>query len=128
MAKKETKNKKVASKKAKPTVVNEEKNEELVKVYVLKGKKSNDEFENIDLAEENQEPSQEVLEEILETAGEIVEIKEPEYEPTAEDIEKTIEPLNEEPVVEDAVEEVKKITKKVDRTFGYLWNGQAIDF
>lgn len=115
MAKKDNKNKKVASKKAKPTVVNKE--EPII--------------EKMELVDQNQEPSQELLEEILETDGEIVEIKEPEYEPTAEDVEKSIEVLNEEPVVdvvEEAVEEVKKITKKVDRTFGYLWNGQAIDF
>ena len=111
MAKKDNKNKKVANKKTKPTVV----------------KKEEPIIEKMELVDQNQEPSQEVLEEILETDGEIVEIKEPEYEPTAEDIDKTIEALNEEPVVE-AVEEVKKITKKVDRTFGYLWNGQAIDF
>jgi len=110
MAKKETKNKKVANKKAKPTVV----------------KKEKPIVEKMELVDQIQEPSQELLEQILETDGEIVEKKEPEYEPTAEDIEKTIEVLNEEPVVE-AVEE-KKITKKVDRTFGYLWNGQAIDF
>lgn len=56
------------------------------------------------LVEQNPEPSQELLEEILETAGEIVEIKEPEHEPTAEDVEKAIEVINGDPSVVVPVE------------------------
>ena len=56
------------------------------------------------LIEQNPEPSQEVLVEILSTGGETVEIKEPEYEPTAEDVEKTIEVMNGDPSVVVPVE------------------------
>ncbi len=76
--------------------------------------------------------SREKVEPIIEEKAEVVESKEiPTVDVVVEDaIANTIEEIIEAPVnvVEEAVEEVKKITKKVDRTFGYLWNGQAIDF
>lgn len=56
-------------------------------------------------------------------------------EPKAENViaEKHIvadEKENVEPVKQIANKEkpIKKITKKISRTFGYLWNGQMIDF
>ncbi len=76
--------------------------------------------------------SRKKVEPIIDEKAEVVESKEmPTVDVVVEDaIANTIEEIIEAPVkvVENAVEEVNKITKKVDRTFGYLWNGQAIDF
>jgi hypothetical protein len=66
----------------------------------------------MDLVDQNPEPSQEVLVEILSTGGETVEIKEPEYEPTAEDVEKAIEVMNGDPTVVTQVENNQESKEK----------------
>jgi hypothetical protein len=102
MAKK-TNSKKVTTKKVKPAKVKEEKPV----------------VEKMDLVEQNPEPSQELLEEILETAGETVEYKEPEYEPTAEDVEKAIDVMNGDPaVITPAEEKVEAVENNSFHSFG----------
>jgi hypothetical protein len=138
MAKKETKNKKVANKKNNKVSKVTEKQIEVIKETLVETKNDNFDFDKFkdekgeyDLRNATEEEIVEAFKNMSPEDKIFVTKKEPEYEPTAEEIEKAIEVLNEEPLVkavEEAVEEVKKITKKVDRTFGYLWNGQAIDF
>lgn len=94
---------------------------------------------------------QELLEEVLSVGGEIIEKKEPEYEPTQKEIEKAIEFMNGDPSViipsndiqlkkaetieeaafKDTFKNVKienKRNSRIDRTFGYSWNGTEIDY
>lgn len=144
MAKKETKNKKVASKNAKSTKVSKvtEKQIEVIKETPVEAKNDNFDFDKYkdekgeyDLrnasekeiieAFKNMSPEDKIFvtkeESIAEDTADVV---------VEDAIANTIEEIIEAPVkvAEKAVEEVNKITKKVDRTFGYLWNGQAIDF
>jgi hypothetical protein len=138
MAKKETKNKKVANKKNNKVSKVTEKQIEVIKETPVETKNDNFDFDKYkdekgeyDLRNASENEIIEAFKNMSPEDEIFVTKKEPTVEPTAEDVEKAIEVLNEEPVVdfvEEAVEEVKKITKKVDRTFGYLWNGQAIDF
>jgi len=105
----------------------------------------------MDLIEEDPPIDQELLEEVLSVGGEIIEKKELEYEPTQEKIEKTIEFMNGDPSViipsndiqlkkaetieeaafKDTFKNVKienKRNSRIDRTFGYSWNGTEIDY
>jgi hypothetical protein len=105
----------------------------------------------MDLIEEDPPIDQELLEEVLSVGSEIIEKKEPEYEPTQEEIEKAIESMNGDPSViipsneievrknetieeaafKDTFKNVKIENKKngrIDRMFGYSWNGTEIDY
>lgn len=105
----------------------------------------------MDLIEEDPPIDQELLEEVLSVGGEITEKKELEYEPTQEEIEKAIEFMNGDPSViipsndiqlkkaetieeaafKDTFKNVKienKRNSRIDRTFGYSWNGTEIDY
>lgn len=107
--------------------------------------------EKMDLVEQDPPIEQELLEQILSVGGEVIEKKEPEYEPTEEQVEKFIEVMNGDPSViipsndielkkVDEIEEAafketfksvkieNKRNSRIDRTFGYSWNGIEIDF
>ena len=110
--------------------------------------------EKMDLVEQDPPIEQEYLDTIVEnmaTAEPFIEKKEPEYEPTEEQIQKAIEFMNGDPSViipsndielkkVDEIEEAafketfksvkieNKRNSRIDRTFGYSWNGIEIDF
>ena len=107
--------------------------------------------EKMDLVEQDPPIEQELLEQILSVGGEVIEKKEPEYEPTEEQVEKFVEVMNGDPSViipsndielkkVDEIEEAafketfksvkieNKRNSRIDRTFGYSWNGIEIDF
>ena len=105
----------------------------------------------MDLIEEDPPIDQELLGEVLSVDSEIIEKKELEYEPTQEEIEKAIEFINGDPSViipsneievrkNETIEEAAfkdtfkngKIENekngRIDRMFGYSWNGTEIDY
>jgi predicted methyltransferase len=110
--------------------------------------------EKVEVAEQDPPIEQEYLDAIIENRATVegfIENKEPEYEPTAEQVEKTIEVMNGDPSViipsndielnkvetieaeafKDTFKDVKmenKRNSRIDRTFGYSWNGIEIDF
>lgn len=107
--------------------------------------------EKMDLVEQDPPIEQELLEQVLSVGDEVIEKKEPEYEPTEEQIEKFVEVMNGDPSVfipsndielkkVDEIEEAafketfksvkieNKRNSRIDRTFGYSWNGIEIDF
>ena len=110
--------------------------------------------EKVEVAEQDPPIEQEYLDAIAEnkaTVEEFIENKELEYEPTAEQVEKAIEVMNGDPSViipsndielnkvdtieaeafKDTFKDFKmenKRNSRIDRTFGYSWNGVEIDF
>lgn len=109
--------------------------------------------EKVELVEQDPPIEQEYLDAIAENiaAEPFIENKEPEYEPTQEEIEKAIEFMNGDPSViipsneievrknetieeaafKDTFKNVKIENKKngrIDRMFGYSWNGTEIDY
>ena len=110
--------------------------------------------EKVELVEQDPPIEQEYLDAIAENiaAEPFIEKKEPEYEPTQEEIEKAIEFMNGDPSViipsndielkkdTDEIEEAafketfknvdieNKRNSRIDRTFGYSWNGAEIDY
>lgn len=107
--------------------------------------------EKMDLVEQDPPIEQGLLEQVLSVGDEVIEKKEPEYEPTEEQVEKFVEVMNGDPSViipsndielkkVDEIEEAafketfksvkieNKRNSRIDRTFGYSWNGIEMDY
>ena len=146
MAKKETTKKKTAKKSTTKKSVIKEVAEKIIQ--------SQDNVK-MDLVEQDKPIEQEYLDAIVEnmaTKDLFIEKKEPEYESTTEEVEKFIETMNGDPSViipsndielkkgTDEIEEAafketfrnvkmeNKRNNRIDRTFGYSWNGVEIDY